>query len=165
MMLASYATYTVCRALGVDPLIALIPAALVTALFGGGGVPAHHKESAQSPRATSSFYFRSGHRFQPDYQSHIYFPDIQVVSRILIDVARYRRSSFGRMVLCVCRSAVIYAVGLQMFLTKQGPQGGSGGRVRPEGCSHRRQLMSIGHTGACVCAGHWTGRWPWARCS
>ncbi len=34
MMVAAYATYFGCRALGLDPLIALIPVALVTAAFG-----------------------------------------------------------------------------------------------------------------------------------
>ena len=34
MMLASYATYFTCKALGMDPLIAIVPTAIVTAIFG-----------------------------------------------------------------------------------------------------------------------------------
>ena len=34
MMVASYATYFACKALGMDPLIAIIPSAIVTAIFG-----------------------------------------------------------------------------------------------------------------------------------
>jgi len=34
MMMASYATYFACKALGMDPLLAIVPTALVTALFG-----------------------------------------------------------------------------------------------------------------------------------
>jgi branched-chain amino acid transport system permease protein len=34
MMVASYATYFTCRALGMDPLLAILPAAIVTAIFG-----------------------------------------------------------------------------------------------------------------------------------
>jgi len=34
MMLAAYAAYNVCKALGMDPLLAILPTALVTAIFG-----------------------------------------------------------------------------------------------------------------------------------
>jgi branched-chain amino acid transport system permease protein len=34
MMVASYATYFTCRSLGMDPLFAILPAAIVTAIFG-----------------------------------------------------------------------------------------------------------------------------------
>ena len=34
MMVAAYATYFACKALGMDPLLAVIPSAIVTSVFG-----------------------------------------------------------------------------------------------------------------------------------
>ncbi len=153
MMLASYATYTVCRALGVDPLIALIPAALVTALFGGVVFQLTIRRALKAPERTSSFSLSVWPSLSARLSISYLLPRLQVVSRILIDVARYRRSSFGRMVLCVCRSAVIYAVGLQMFLTKTRTARRLWRSVRTRRVQPSSALMSIGHTGLCL-------RWP-----
>ncbi|HBE46147.1 High-affinity branched-chain amino acid transport system permease protein LivH [uncultured spirochete] len=119
MMLASYATYTVCRALGVDPLIALIPAALVTALFGWVVFQLTIRRALKAPELnqlilTFGLAIAFSQIINLIFTSQTYKLSLEY-SSMSLDIGDL---SFGVWSFVFVAVAVIYAVGLQMFLTK-----------------------------------------------
>ncbi|MFZ5859476.1 MAG: branched-chain amino acid ABC transporter permease [Spirochaetota bacterium] len=119
MMLASYATYTVCRALGVDPLIALIPAALVTAFFGWVVFQLTIRRALKAPELnqlilTFGLAIAFSQIINLIFTSQTYKLSLEY-SSMSLDIGDL---SFGVWSFVFVAVAVIYAVGLQMFLTK-----------------------------------------------
>jgi branched-chain amino acid transport system permease protein len=119
MMLASYATYTVCRALGVDPLIALIPAALVTALFGWVVFQLTIRRALKAPELnqlilTFGLAIAFSQIINLIFTSQTYKLSLEY-SSMSLDIGDL---SFGVWSFVFVAVAVIYAVGLQIFLTK-----------------------------------------------
>lgn len=119
MMLASYATYTVCRALGVDPLIALIPAALITALFGWVVFQLTIRRALKAPELnqlilTFGLAIAFSQIINLIFTSQTYKLSLEY-SSMSLDIGDL---SFGVWSFVFVAVAVIYAVGLQMFLTK-----------------------------------------------
>ncbi len=119
MMLASYATYTVCRALGVDPLIALIPAALVTAFFGWVVFQLTIRRALKAPELnqlilTFGLAIAFSQIINLIFTSQTYKLSLEY-SSMSLDIGDL---SFGVWSFVFVAVAVIYAVGLQIFLTK-----------------------------------------------
>ena len=119
MMLASYATYTVCRALGVDPLVALIPTALVTALFGWVVFQLTIKRALKAPELnqlilTFGLAIAFSQIINLIFTSQTYKLSLEY-SSMSLDIGDL---SFGVWSFVFVSVAVIYAVGLQIFLTK-----------------------------------------------
>ncbi len=119
MMLASYATYTVCRALGLDPLIALIPAALITALFGWVVFQLTIRRALKAPELnqlilTFGLAIAFSQIINLIFTSQTYKLSLEY-SSMSLDIGDL---SFGVWSFVFVAVAVIYAVGLQMFLTK-----------------------------------------------
>lgn len=119
MMLASYATYSVCKAMGLDPLVALIPTALVTALFGWVIFQLTIRRALKAPELnqlilTFGLAIAFSQIINLVFTSQTYKLYLEY-SSLSLDIGDL---SFGVWSFVFVAVAVLYAVGLQLFLTR-----------------------------------------------
>lgn len=119
MMLASYATYTLCKALGMDPLLALIPMALITALFGWIVFQFTIRRALKAPELnqlilTFGLAIAFSQIINLIFTSQTYKLALDY-SSMSLDVGDL---SFGVWSFVFVAVAILYAVGLQLFLKR-----------------------------------------------
>ncbi len=119
MMLASYATYTLCKALGMDPLLALVPMALVTALFGWIVFQFTIRRALKAPELnqlilTFGLAIAFSQIINLIFTSQTYKLALEY-SSMSLDVGDL---SFGVWSFVFVLVAILYAAGLQLFLTR-----------------------------------------------
>ncbi|MCE1197143.1 branched-chain amino acid ABC transporter permease [bacterium] len=119
MMLASYATYFACRALGMDPLLAILPAGLVTAAFGWVVFQLTIRRALKAPELnqlilTFGIAIAFTQAVNLAFTSQTYKIPLDYVSSS-IDVGDLTFSTWSFVFVAV---AVLYALGLQLFLTR-----------------------------------------------
>lgn len=119
MMLASYATYTLCKALGMDPLLALIPMALITALFGWIVFQFTIRRALRAPELnqlilTFGLAIAFSQIINLIFTSQTYKLALDY-SSMSLDVGDL---SFGVWSFVFVAVAILYAVGLQLFLKR-----------------------------------------------
>lgn len=119
MMVASYATYFACRATGMDPLIALIPTAAVTAVFGWIVYRLTIRRALKAPEL-NQLILTFGLGIALSQGINILFTSqtrkisLEYVSASL-DVGEL---TFGVWAFVFTAFAVLYAYGLKFFLTR-----------------------------------------------
>lgn len=119
MMLASYATYSVCKAMSIDPLVALIPTALVTALFGWVIFQLTIRRALKAPELnqlilTFGLAIAFSQIINLIFTSQTYKLYLEY-SSLSLDIGDL---SFGVWSFVFVAVAVLYALGLQLFLTR-----------------------------------------------
>lgn len=119
MMLASYATYFACKALGMDPLLAIIPTAIVTAIFGWVIFQLTIRRAIRAPELnqlilTFGIAIVFTQVVNLVFTSQTYKIPLDYVSAS-IDIGDL---TFGTWSFVFIAVAIIYAYGLQLFLTK-----------------------------------------------
>jgi branched-chain amino acid transport system permease protein len=119
MMLAAYATYFACQALGMDPLIALLPAAAVTALFGWIVFQLTIKRTLKDPELnqlilTFGIAIALSQGVNLLFTSQTRKMSLDYVSASM-DIGEL---SFGIWSFVFVALALVYAFGLKLFLTK-----------------------------------------------
>jgi branched-chain amino acid transport system permease protein len=119
MMIAAYATYFACKALGMDPLLAILPAAAVTAVFGWIVFQLTIRRALKAPELNQLILtFGIGIAFSQGinllFTSQTRKISLDYVSASL-DIGEL---SFGIWSFVFVLVAVAYAYGLQLFLTK-----------------------------------------------
>lgn len=119
MMVAAYATYFACRASGMDPLLAILPAALVTAAFGWIVFKLTIQRALKAPELNQLILtFGIGIALSQGvnllFTSQTRKISLEYVSASM-DVGEL---SFGVWSFVFVAAAILYAYGLKFFLTK-----------------------------------------------
>ncbi len=119
MMLASYMTYFVCKALGMDPLLAILPTALVTAGFGWIIFQITIRRALKAPELnqlilTFGLAIAFSQTINLVFTSQTYKMPLEYVSASM-DIGDI---TFGTWSFVFIAMAILYSVGLQFFLTK-----------------------------------------------
>lgn len=119
MMLASYATYFACKALGMDPLLAILPTAIVTAAFGWLVFQFTIKRALKAPELnqlilTFGLAIAFSQAINLVFTSQTYKIPLDYVSASM-DIGDL---SFGTWAFVFVAVAILYAYGLKFFLTK-----------------------------------------------
>jgi branched-chain amino acid transport system permease protein len=119
MMLASYATYFGCKALGMDPLIAIIPAAIVTAAFGWVVFQMTIRRALKAPELnqlilTFGLSIAFTQAINLIFTSQTYKMPLDYVSAS-IDIGEV---TFGTWSFVFIAVAILYGAGLKLFLTR-----------------------------------------------
>ncbi len=119
MMVASYATYFACKALGMDPLLAIIPSAAVTALFGWVMFQLTIKRALKAPELNQliltfglAIAFSQGINLL--FTSQTYKLSLDYVSASM-DIGDL---TFGTWSFVFVAVAILFTYGLKFFLTK-----------------------------------------------
>lgn len=119
MMVAAYATYFVCKALGMDPLLVIIPMALVMAAFGWVLFQLTIKRALKAPELnqlilTFGIAIALSQSVNLLFTSQTYKLQLDYVSSS-IDIGEL---SFGTWSFVFVAVAILFAYGLKYFLTK-----------------------------------------------
>jgi len=119
MMIAAYATYFACKALGMDPLFAILPTALVTALFGWIIFQLTIKRALKAPELnqlilTFGIAIALTQAVNIVFTSQTYKMPLDYVSSS-IDIGE---TTFPTWSYVFVLAAIVYAVGLRFFLTR-----------------------------------------------
>ncbi|MCX7026593.1 MAG: branched-chain amino acid ABC transporter permease [Spirochaetes bacterium] len=119
MMLASYATYFACKALGMDPLLAIIPTAIVTAAFGWIVFQLTIRRAIKAPELnqlilTFGLAIAFTQAINLIFTSQTYKMPLDYVSSS-VDIGDI---TFGTWSFVFIAMAVLYAYGLKFFLTR-----------------------------------------------
>ena len=119
MMVASYATYFACKALGMDPLFAIIPTAIVTALFGWLIFQLTIKRALKAPELnqlilTFGIAIVFSQAVNLIFTSQTYKMPLDYVSASM-DIGDL---TFGVWSFVFVALAIVYAYGLKFFLTR-----------------------------------------------
>lgn len=119
MMVAAYATYFACRASGMDPLLAILPAALVTAAFGWIVFKLTIQRALKAPELNQLILtFGIGIALSQGvnllFTSQTRKISLEYVSASM-DIGEL---SFGVWSFVFVAAAILYAYGLKFFLTK-----------------------------------------------
>jgi len=119
MMLASYMTYFACKALGMDPLLAIVPTAIVTAAFGWVIFQITIRKAIKAPELnqlilTFGLAIVFTQTVNLIFTSQTYKMPLDYVSSS-VDIGDL---TFGTWSFVFVAAAVLYAVGLQFFLTR-----------------------------------------------
>ncbi len=119
MMLASYATYFACKALGMDPLLAIIPTAIVTAIFGWVVFQLTIRRALKAPELNQlimtyglAIAFSQGINLIFSTKTYKMPLDYVTSSMTIGDL------SFGTWSFVFVGVALVFMFGLQFFLTK-----------------------------------------------
>jgi branched-chain amino acid transport system permease protein len=119
MMVASYAAYFGCRALGMDPLLAIVPTAIVTAVFGWIMFQLTIRRALKAPELnqlilTFGLAIAFTQSINLIFTSQTYKMPLDYVSASM-DIGDL---TFGTWSFVFVAVAIIFAYGLQLFLTK-----------------------------------------------
>lgn len=119
MMLASYATYFGCKALGMDPLLAILPTAAVTAAFGWIMFQLTIKRALKAPELnqlilTFGIAIAFSQAINLVFTSQTYKMPLEYVSASM-DIGDI---TFGTWAFVFVAVAIVYAYGLKFFLTR-----------------------------------------------
>ena len=119
MMVAAYATYFSCKALGMDPLLAILPAAAVTALFGWIVFRLTIKRALKAPELnqlilTFGIAIALTQAVNILFTSQTFKMPLDYVSSS-VDIGDYTFPTWSYVFVAM---AVLYAVGLKLFLTR-----------------------------------------------
>jgi branched-chain amino acid transport system permease protein len=119
MMVAAYATYFACKALGLDPLLAIVPTALVTALFGWLVFQLTIRRALKAPELnqlilTFGLAIALTQAVNILFTSQTYKMPLDYVSSS-IDIGE---TTFPTWSYVFVAAAIAYATGLRLFLTK-----------------------------------------------
>ncbi len=119
MMVAAYATYFGCKALGVDPLLAILPAAAVTALLGWVVFRLTIRRALKAPELnqlilTFGIAIALTQAVNILFTSQTYKIPLDYVSSS-VDVGEYTFPTWSYVFVAM---AVLYAAGLRLFLTR-----------------------------------------------
>lgn len=119
MMVAAYATYFACKALGMDPLLAILPTAAVTAAFGWIVFQLTIRRALKAPELNQliltfgiAIAFSQGVNLI--FTSQTYKMPLDYVSSSM-DIGEL---TFGTWSFVFIAMAILYAAGLKFFLTK-----------------------------------------------
>jgi branched-chain amino acid transport system permease protein len=119
MMVAAYAAYSACKALGMDPLLAIIPTAIVTAIFGWVIFQLTIRRALKGPELnqlilTFGLAIAFTQTINLIFTSQTYKITLDYVSgsRDFGDI------TFGTWSFVFVAVAIVYTYGLQFFLTK-----------------------------------------------
>jgi len=119
MMVAAYATYFACKALGMDPLLAILPAAAVTALFGYAVFRLTIRRALSAPELnqlilTFGLAIALTQAVNIIFTSQTYKIPLDYVSAS-VDIGD---NTFPVWSYVFVAAAVLYAAGLKLFLTR-----------------------------------------------
>lgn len=119
MMVAAYATYFSCKALGMDPLLAILPAAAVTALLGWVVFRLTIKRALKAPELnqlilTFGIAIALTQAVNILFTSQTFKMPLDYVSSS-VDIGDYTFPTWSYVFVAM---AVLYAVGLKLFLTR-----------------------------------------------
>ncbi len=119
MMLAAYAAYFGCKALGMDPLVAILPTAIVTAIFGWVVFQLTIRRALKAPELnqlilTFGLAIAFSQAINLIFTSQTYKMPLEYVSASM-DIGDI---SFGVWSFVFVAVAIIFAYGLTFFLTK-----------------------------------------------
>ncbi|MDP2790192.1 MAG: branched-chain amino acid ABC transporter permease [Rectinemataceae bacterium] len=119
MMLAAYATYFTCKALGMDPLLAIIPAGIVTGAFGWVIFQLTIRRAIKAPELnqlilTFGLAIAFTQVINLAFTSQTYKMPLDYVSSSM-DIGEL---TFGTWSFVFIAMAILYALGLKFFLTK-----------------------------------------------
>ncbi|MGB4586202.1 MAG: branched-chain amino acid ABC transporter permease [Rectinemataceae bacterium] len=119
MMLAAYGTYFACKALGMDPLLAIIPAGLITAAFGWVIFQLTIRRAIKAPELnqlilTFGLAIAFTQVINLIFTSQTYKMPLDYVSSSM-DIGEL---TFGTWSFVFIAMAILYAFGLKFFLTK-----------------------------------------------
>ena len=119
MMVAAYAAYSACKALGMDPLLAIIPTAIVTAIFGWVIFQLTIRRALKGPELnqlilTFGLAIAFTQTINLIFTSQTYKIPLDYVSASM-DIGDI---TFGTWSFVFVAVAIVYTYGLQFFLTK-----------------------------------------------
>ncbi|GAB6275753.1 MAG: branched-chain amino acid ABC transporter permease [Rectinema sp.] len=119
MMVAAYAAYSACKALGMDPLLAIIPTAIVTAIFGWVIFQLTIRRALKGPELnqlilTFGLAIAFTQTINLIFTSQTYKIPLDYVSASM-DIGDI---TFGTWSFVFVAVAIMYTYGLQFFLTK-----------------------------------------------
>jgi len=119
MMLAAYGTYFACKALGMDPLLAIIPAGLITAAFGWVIFQLTIRRAIKAPELnqlilTFGLAIAFTQVINLVFTSQTYKMPLDYVSSSM-DIGEL---TFGTWSFVFIAMAILYAFGLKFFLTR-----------------------------------------------
>lgn len=119
MMIAAYAAYSACKALGMDPLLAIIPTAIVTAIFGWVIFQLTIRRALKGPELnqlilTFGLAIAFTQTINLIFTSQTYKIPLDYVSASM-DIGDI---TFGTWSFVFVAVAIVYTYGLQFFLTK-----------------------------------------------